>query len=265
MSASTARSTIPDSQTEDHALFVALSTATGAERERIQDILVRRHTGLVRWLASRYANPNVEIEELVQVGFVGLVLAIQRYDPERGHDFISFARPTVQGEIRRYFRDKRRWIRLPRRLQETKAALRGATEKLTHDLGRGPTVDELALHLAVDPELVLEAMTADDVYRPRSLDAPMGADDHDSWSLADIIGGPDDRLDLAVDSHTLRPLLAALTDREKKILAMRFFENRSQSEIGLALGLSQMHISRLLSRTLATLRAQMSGEVAAVA
>jgi RNA polymerase sigma-B factor len=261
MSVSTTPSVTTQNQAEDHALFVALSTATGAERDRIQDILVRRHTGLVRWLASRYANPNVETEELVQVGFVGLVLAIQRFDPQRGHDFMSFARPTVQGEIRRYFRDKRRWIRLPRRLQETKAALRGATEKLTHELGRGPTIDELAVHLAVNPELVLEALTADDVYRPRSLDAPMGADDHDSWSLADIIGGPDNRLDLVVESHTLRPLLAALSDREKKILALRFFENRSQSEIGLALGLSQMHISRLLSRTLANLRAQMLVEV----
>ena len=260
----TPKPTTLDSRAEEHALFVALSAASGPERERIQDLLLRRHTGLVRWLAGRYANPSVETEELVQVGFVGLVLAIQRFDPDRGHDFMSFARPTVQGEIRRYFRDKRRWIRLPRRLQETKAALRGATEILTHELGRGPTVNELATHLAVNPELVLEAMTADDVYRPRSLDAPMGGDDHDSWSLADTIGGPDERLDLALDMQTLRPLLAALSDREKKILALRFVHDRTQSEIGLALGLSQMHISRLLSHTLTKLRAQMADEDAKV-
>jgi RNA polymerase sigma-B factor len=243
---------------EDHALFVALRTADQTQRERIQEVLVHRHTGLVRWLAGRYANPTVETEELVQVGFLGLVLAIQRFDPARGHDFMSFARPTVQGEIRRYFRDKRRWIRLPRRLQETKAALRGATETLVQQLGRTPTVDELAAHLAVDPELVLEAMAVDDVYSPRSLDAPVGSDEHDSWTLADNTGTTDARLDLIVDSHTLRPLLAALPERDKKILALRFFEDRSQSEIGQELGMSQMHISRLLSRTLASLRAQMS-------
>jgi RNA polymerase sigma-B factor len=244
--------------TTDHDLFVALQTADEAERARIQEELVQRYTGLVRWLASRYANPAVDIEELAQVGFVGLVLAIQRFDPERGTDFAAFAKPTVQGEIRRYFRDKRRWIRLPRRLQETKAVLREATEKLTHELGRTPTVPELAARLAVDEEIILEAITADDAFSPRSLDAPVGSDDQDSWTLAETIGAEDERMELTVDCMALRPLIEALPARERTILQMRFYEDMTQAQIGAKLGISQMHVSRLLSRTLATLRTQMA-------
>jgi len=244
--------------TTDHDLFVALQTADQVERAHIQEELVQRYTGLVRWLASRYANPAVDLDELAQVGFVGLVLAIQRFDPERGTDFAAFAKPTVQGEIRRYFRDKRRWIRLPRRLQETKAVLREATEKLTHELGRTPTVPELAARLAVDEELVLEAITADDAFSPRSLDAPVGADDQDSWTLAETIGETDDRMDLTVDCMALRPLIEALPPRERTILTLRFYEDMTQAQIGAKLGISQMHVSRLLSRTLASLRTQMA-------
>jgi RNA polymerase sigma-B factor len=248
----------PDST--DHELLTALKHATAAERDRIQEILVRRHQGFVQWLVSRYANPAVEREELVQVAMTGLVLAIQRFDPDHGSDFVSFARPTVQGEIRRWFRDKRRWIRLPRRLQETKAALREATEKLTHDLLRAPTVAELAAHLAVDEELILEAMTADDNFSPLSLDSPVGNDDSDSWTLAESVGDLDSRLDHLLDSTALRPLLARLAPRDKEILHLRFFEGLTQAEIGERIGLSQMHVSRLLARTLSELRAQLTVE-----
>jgi RNA polymerase sigma-B factor len=243
--------------TSDDDLFRALRTASPAQREVIQDMLVRRHRGLVHWLASRYANRAVDADELRQVGFLGLVLAIQRFDPDRGSDFHAFAKPTVQGEIRRYFRDKRRWIRLPRRLQETKAALRDATDKLTHDLGRAPTVDELATELAVAPELVLEAMTADDAFAPVSLDAPAGSDDDGSYTIAETIGEAETRFDLLVDCESLKPLLAALPERERRILQMRFFEDKTQSEIGAEIGISQMHVSRLLSATLVKLRRQM--------
>jgi len=112
-------------------LFRALKTADSTDRERIQDLLVRRHAGLVRWLAGQYTNTAVDADELRQVGYLGLVLAIQRFDVDRGYDFTAFAKPTVQGEIRRYFRDKRRWIRLPRRLQEAKATLRASAEVMT--------------------------------------------------------------------------------------------------------------------------------------
>jgi RNA polymerase sigma-B factor len=244
----------------DDQLFRALATADGAEKERIQELLVRRYDGLVRWLAGRYAGRAVESDELCQVGYVGLVLAIQRFDPDRGFDFASFAKPTVQGEIRRYFRDKRRWIRLPRRLQETKAVLRDATETLTHELGRSPTVDELAERLAVSPDLVLEALTADDAFAPTSLDAAVGSDGDDTYTIADTMGEEDKSIDLMVDCETVRPLIAALPQREQRILHLRFFADKTQAEIGQELGISQMHVSRLLSRTLASLRQQMSVE-----
>jgi RNA polymerase sigma-B factor len=185
------------------------------------------------------------------------VLALQRFDPERGADFVSFARPTVQGEIRRYFRDKRRWIRLPRRLQTTKAVLASATEKLTHELGRGPTVAELARELAVDEELVLESMTVDDHFTPLSLDTPTGADESDSWTLAETLGGVDTTIDLFLDCHALAPALAALSERDRKLIELRFFEDLTQGEIGRILGCSQMHVSRLLTRVLGQLRESM--------
>ncbi len=246
-------------ETSDVELFRALPEAQGAAHARITEIVVERYSGLVRWLASRYAGRGVDIEELRQVGFVGLMKAINRFDPDRGVDFASFARPTVQGEIQRHFRDKRRWIRLPRRLQEMKAILRGATESLTHDLGRAPTVAELANHLAVDEELVLEALTADDTFNPVSLDAH-GADEDgdDSRSPIDALGSEDSRFDLLVDLETLKPLLAALPERERTIIALRFFGDCTQSEIATKLGISQMHVSRLLSKTLHLLREQMS-------
>jgi len=245
------------SATEELEQLRSVHRATGVERERLQEQIVVRYSGLVKWIAARYVNPAVEREELEQVGFLGLVLAIQRFDPDRGADFISFARPTVQGEIRRYFRDKRRWIRLPRRLQTTKAVLAEATERLTHALGRAPSVTELAADLAVDEELVLEALTVDDHYSPYSLDTPTGADDGDAWTLADSIGHPEPAIDLFLDCRTLRPLLDALSERERSIIELRFFHDMTQAEIGQRLGLSQMHVSRLLGAILSRLRGSM--------
>jgi RNA polymerase sigma-B factor len=245
------------SEVDELDLLRAFACADGVTRERLQEELVFRYTGLVKWIAGRYVNPAVERAELEQVGFVGLVLAIQRFDPERGSDFISFARPTVQGEIRRYFRDKRRWIRLPRRLQTTKAVLAAGTEKLTHQLGRGPTVAELARELAVDEELVLEAMTVDDHFTPLSLDTPTGADEGDTWTLAETIGCLDTTIDLFLDCHALAPALAALSERDRTLIELRFFHDMTQGEIGQVLGCSQMHVSRLLARVLGQLRESM--------
>jgi RNA polymerase sigma-B factor len=250
---------------DELVLFRALrSCDDAAERDRIQEEIVRRHNGLVRWLAAKYNNPAVEFADLVQVGYLGLVQAIKRFDPERGSDFISFARPTVQGEIRRYFRDKRRWIRLPRKLQDTKLALRQATEELTHSLGRGPTVPELAAHLGVDEELVLEVMTVDDAYTPHSLDATLGDGEPDPGTLADTLGTLDGRMDVVIDRLSVRPLLEALPERDQRILHMRFFEDLTQGQIAEAVGLSQMHVSRLLTRILGELRAGVMSDVASV-
>ncbi|HEY2831040.1 MAG TPA: SigB/SigF/SigG family RNA polymerase sigma factor [Sporichthyaceae bacterium] len=251
-----------DLTADELVLFRALrATDDGRERERIQEELVRRHNGLVRWLAAKYNNPAVEFSDLVQVGYLGLVQAIRRFDPDRGSDFISFARPTVQGEIRRYFRDKRRWIRLPRKLQDTKLALRQATEELTHQLGRGPTVAELAAHLKVDEELVLEVMTVDDAYSPHSLDAALGENESDPGTLADTLGALDTQMDVVVDRMSVRPLLAALPERDRRILHLRFFEDMTQGQIAEVVGLSQMHVSRLLTRILNELRHGVMSEV----
>jgi len=192
--------------------------------------------------------------ELEQVGFVGLAAAFARFDPDRGTDFIAFALPTVQGEIRKYFRDKRPSMRLPRRLQETRTALRTATDLLTQRHGRHPTVAELAAHLDIDEEVVLEAVTAADAYALPSLDASIGGDDTDAWTLADTLGADDRRLELIIDCAALRPAIAALPERDREILRLRFFADLSQAEIGRRLGCSQMHISRILRRILTQLR-----------
>jgi len=210
----------------------------------------------VRWLAGRYANPGVESGELVQVGYVGLMLAIRRFDPNRGSEFLAFARPTIQGEMRRYFRDKRRWIRLPRKLQEIKAEIRPASDQLTHELGRSPTVPELAAYLERDEASIIEALAADDVFAPMSLDAPIRREDRDNLSLADVLGGPDGRLDAVDERTSVAPLVAALPDRERLILQLRYYEDLTQAEIGRLVGVSQMQISRILAATLAELRSQ---------
>ena len=249
-------STRPQPDLDELDLFRQLRATTAAEHKRLTAILVERHTGTVRWLAGRYANPGVDVADLTQVGYVGLMLAIQRFDPDRGSDFLAFARPTIQGEIRRYFRDKRRWIRLPRRLQEVKAELRPATDALTHELGRSPTVPELAARLEMDEELVIEALAADDVFAPMSLDAPIRREDNDELSLADVLGELDDRLDAIDERNSVAPLVAALPERERRILHLRFFEDLTQAEIGRQVGVSQMQVSRILAGIMADLRSQ---------
>lgn len=244
----------------DADLFRALAVAGAAERERIQTELVSRYGGLVRGIASQYAHSGVEVEELRQIGFLGLVLAIQRFDVDRGIHFAAFARPTVAGEIRRYFRDKRRWVRLPRRVQETKAAVRLATESLTHRLGRSPTVPELATHMQANPELVIQAITVDDAFVARSLDAVFGGDDTDSWTLGESVGEDDERIDLMLNVAALGPLLAELSERERHVLQMRFGDELTQAEIGRQLGYSQMHISRILAQIYDQLRAGLLAE-----
>jgi RNA polymerase sigma-B factor len=247
----------PSVEDTDLDLFRALRELPVEKRRAVQDILVARYSGLVRWMAARYAGPSVDIEDLRQVGYVGLVLAVQRFDPDRGYEFSAFARPTVQGEIRRYFRDKRRWIRLPRRLQEIKADLRQATDVLTQEFGRSPTVPELADRLGVDTDVVLEAITADDVFAPVSLDAPVTSAGEDAYSISDALGFEDRHFELLSDCTCLLPLLHTLSDRDRRLLHLRFFEERTQSEIGQELGVSQMHVSRLLTKVLARLRDQL--------
>jgi RNA polymerase sigma-B factor len=240
----------------DGGLFRALAAASPVERERIYALLVTRHSGLVGWIAACYAGRGVEIDELRQVGYVGLMLSIRRFDPDRGIDFALFATPTVRGELQRHFRDRRRFIQLPRRLQEVKATLRVAGEQLAQTLGRWPNVAELAAFLVVEEVLVREALAADDTFTLPSIDGPVTGGG--GLSLADLIGGPDPGIELAVDTQVLRALLAALPARDREILQLRFASERTQSQIGVQLGISQMQVSRLLKSTLGRLRDQMN-------
>ncbi|MQA77594.1 MAG: SigB/SigF/SigG family RNA polymerase sigma factor [Streptosporangiales bacterium] len=245
----------PSGADSDTDLFRALAAVGDDEerRERVYAILVERYDWLVRWAVNRYTGRGEQAEELAQVGYLGLVEAIQRFDVDRGVDFVTFARPTVLGEIRRHFRDGRRWVRLPRRLQELKMRIRDATEELTQTTGHLPTAAELATYLETSEEAVTEALAADDTFSPLSLDAPVGDDDEVATHL-DAMGEDDTDLEDVVDSESLWPLLEKLPQREQEMVLLRYYGNMTQSDIADRLGISQMHVSRLLSQTLAALR-----------
>ncbi|HVE74495.1 MAG TPA: RNA polymerase sigma factor SigF, partial [Mycobacteriales bacterium] len=223
--------------------------AHGAAR----DGLVALHRPLVEHLARRFRNRGEPYDDLVQVATIGLIKAVDRFDAERGVEFSTYATPTIVGEIKRHFRDKGWAIRVPRRLQELKLSLTKATSELSQRNGRSPTVAELAGHLGMSEEEILEGLESANAYSAVSLDAPDGGDD-DSPAVADSLGMIDDGLEGVEYRESLKPLLERLPPREKKILMLRFFGNMTQSQIATELGISQMHVSRLLARTLARLR-----------
>ncbi|MEU6761963.1 RNA polymerase sigma factor SigF [Streptomyces sp. NPDC046853] len=225
-----------------------------------RDTLIEMNLSLVHYVAGRFRNRgNGQLEDLVQVGTIGLIKAIDRFDVDRGHKFVSFAVPCILGEIKRYFRDTSWAVHVPRRLQELRTDLLKAQERLSCVHGREPTVKELAADLDVAEEQVLEAIVAANGYAAGSLDAPHGpGDPGDTYrsgrSLADAMGAPDPAIEVFEHLHDLAPLLAELDERERRIIEMRFGQEMTQAEIGAELGISQMHVSRLLSRTLARLR-----------
>ena len=222
-------------------------------RAPIRDELVEMHLPLVEYLARRFRNRGEPLDDLVQVATIGLIKSVDRFDLERGVEFSTYATPTIVGEIKRHFRDKGWAIRVPRRLQELKLSLSKATSELSQRNGRSPTVAELAAHLKMTEEEVLEGLESANAYSAVSLDAPDGGDD-DSPAVADSLGITDDALEGVEYRESLKPLLERLPPREKKILLLRFFGNMTQSQIAAELGISQMHVSRLLARTLAQLR-----------
>jgi RNA polymerase sigma-B factor len=223
------------------------------KRNRVRDELVEMHLPLVEYLARRFRNRGEPLDDLVQVATIGLIKSVDRFDLERGVEFSTYATPTIVGEIKRHFRDKGWAIRVPRRLQELKLLLTKATSDLSQKNGRSPTVAELARHLEMSEEDVLEGLESANAYSAVSLDAPDGTDD-DSPSVSDSLGIEDDALEGVEYRESLKPLLERLPPREKKILLLRFFGNMTQSQIAAELGISQMHVSRLLARTLAQLR-----------
>ena len=223
------------------------------QRQRVRDELVEMHLPLVEYLARRFRNRGEPLDDLVQVATIGLIKSVDRFDLQRGVEFSTYATPTIVGEIKRHFRDKGWAIRVPRRLQELKLSLAKATSELSQKNGRAPTVAELAQHLELSEEEVLEGLESANAYSAVSLDAPDTGDD-DSPAVADSLGTTDDSLEGVEYRESLKPLLEKLPPREKKILLLRFFGNMTQSQIAAELGISQMHVSRLLARTLAQLR-----------
>ena len=223
------------------------------ERHAIRDQLVEAHLPLVEYLARRFRNRGELHDDLVQVATIGLIKAVDRFDLERGVEFSTYATPTIVGEIKRHFRDKGWAIRVPRRLQELKLSLAKATAELSQRNGRSPTVAELAVFLEMTEEDILEGLESANAYSTVSLDAPESGDS-DSLAVSDTLGVIDESLEGVEYRESLKPLLDQLSPREKRILLLRFFGNLTQSQIATDLGISQMHVSRLLARTLAQLR-----------
>ena len=229
-------------------------TLDAAARER----LIVEHLPLVRGLARRYADRGEPLDDLVQVGTIGLIKSIDRFDSDRGVEFSTYATPTIIGEIKRYFRDKGWAIRVPRRLQELRMQIGTSTAELTQTLGRSPTPRELAEHVGCTVEEIVEGIESSNAYSTLSLDA---SDDHDDGAAAtmlDALGVDDAGIAHVEVRESLKPLLDRLEPREKKILLLRFFKNMTQSQIADEIGVSQMHVSRLLNRTLAQLRERLT-------
>ena len=229
------------------------------EREQLRGVLVEMHLPLVEYLARRFRNRGEWLDDLTQVATIGLIKSIDRFDLERGVEFSTYATPTIVGEIKRHFRDKGWAVRVPRRLQELKLSLTKAIGELAQREGRAPTVSELAAHLQMSEEEVLEGLESANAYSTVSLDAPDSGDE-DAPAVADSLGIVDEALEGVEYRESLKPLLERLPPREKKILLLRFFGNLTQSQIAAELGISQMHVSRLLARTLTQLRDGLTNE-----
>ncbi|MFB6703356.1 SigB/SigF/SigG family RNA polymerase sigma factor [Streptomyces sp. NPDC056333] len=227
------------------------------EFQYVRNTLIEMNLSLVAFAARRFRNrTSSEMEDVIQVGSIGLIKAIDRFDLSREVEFTSFAIPYIIGEIKRFFRDTTWAVHVPRRLQELRVALAKSKEALSTTLGRTPTVGELADHLDLTEEEVVEGLVAANGYAARSIDASGGNDESSDRgpTYADTMGDVDPALDLFEDLHTLGPLLQELDDRERTIIELRFGQEMTQAEIGRELSLSQMHISRLLTRTLTKLR-----------
>jgi RNA polymerase sigma-B factor len=241
----------PSERAEVREKFAELA-ATGDRR--LRDELVEAHIGLAEYLARRFANRGEPLDDLVQVALIGLVKAVNRFDPNRGVEFSTYATHTIAGELKRHFRDKGWAVRAPRRMQELYLRLTQVVGSLGQQLGRSPTIAELAAETQVSEEEVLEALEAGQAYRFASLDVPKGGSE-DGDTIGEGLGEDDPDLANAESRVVLSPLMAKLSTRQRQIIRLRFFEGLTQSEIANRLGISQMHVSRLLARSVAELRA----------
>jgi RNA polymerase sigma-B factor len=219
-----------------------------------REALVQRFLPLARQLARRYQRGGEPLDDLVQVASLGLLKAIDRFDPDRPTAFSSFAVPTILGELKRHFRDKGWSVRVPRDLQEMAVRVDRVAEAMARDLGRAPTPAEMAEHIGTTTERVLEAREAAGAYRAVSLDRSRDEDEDDGEGMAETFGVEDPGFGLAENAATVERLMTVLTDREREVLRLRFAEDLTQSEIGARVGVSQMHVSRLIRQAIARLR-----------
>lgn len=237
-------------------MFRILQTLSpgSAEFDRVRDCIVRRCLPLADHIARRFDGKGEPREDLVQVARIGLVNAINRFDVDAGSHFLSFAVPTMMGEVRRHFRDNGWWVRAPRQLQELHLRINATTPGLTQQLGRAPTASELAEELGVDREQVVEGLSVGSSYSAISIDAGAERDDERTASLIATLGADDPNLDHITDRETLRPILQRLPPRYRQVLILRFFESLPQIQIGERMGISQMQVSRLIAQALNRLR-----------
>jgi len=241
-----------DLRSADREMFEQLAAleAGTSEHDKLRAALIERHLPLVTFMARKFADRGEPLDDLIQVGTIGLIKAIDRFEISKGFEFSTFATPTIVGEIKRHFRDKTWAVRVPRRLQELGASVTKTTTELTHKLDRSPTPKEIAKHLGITVDEVAEALESNAAYSTVSLDVTSDT----STSIGDTFGALDEALEGVEYRESLKPLLAQLEDREKRILQMRFFDNLSQSQIATELGISQMHVSRILNKVLIHLR-----------
>jgi RNA polymerase sigma-B factor len=238
-------------QTDEELLDTHFRERDLAARDELMD----RFMPFARKLAVRYIHSREPMDDLVQVASIGLLNAIDRFDPEHGKNFTAFAAPTILGELKRHFRDKGWAIHVPRELQERALAVSRHAERLSTELSRSPTLDELAEALDCTVEQTVEAIDAGENYQLTSLDAPIGEDDGDGCALTETLGGEDDGFELAEDRQTLASNWAELTELERQILGLRLLHGLTQREISQRIGYSQMHVSRLLRRSMLSLDA----------
>ncbi|MEU6552018.1 RNA polymerase sigma factor SigF [Streptomyces sp. NPDC046915] len=236
--------------------------APGVERDALREEIVEAWLPMAERIAGRFRSRGESYEDLRQVAALGLVKAVDRYDPERGNAFESYAVPTVTGEIKRHFRDHMWTLHVPRRVQDLRNRVRFASQDLSQTIpGRRPTVAEIAQHANMTEEDVRVGLEALESFSALSLDAELPGSD-DGYSLSDALGAADPALDTVVDREAVKPRLAALPERERAILYMRFFGDMTQSRIAEQMGISQMHVSRLISRCCDRLREQVMRDVA---
>jgi RNA polymerase sigma-B factor len=250
----------PTADVDEYADVMAMFNALYGTLHDADDLLRRREAIFNRCLpladriARHYGGRGEDIEDLTQVARLGLVKAVNRFDPSKGSHFVAFAVPTMMGEVRRHFRDHGWSMHVPRRLKDRHGHITRATTELTQSLGRAPTAGQLADALDMTREDIVDSMLAAEAYRVHSIDAPVSSGDSAPRMVSDTVGEVDFGFDRITDQESVRPLLAALPERERTVLYLRFFESMTQSQIAEHIGVSQMHVSRILEKTLRELR-----------